>query len=180
MIFSGIRLTRCPSGEQYLHGSQFPFPAEIVLDQKLEEVNRKVRLTVFWPSTTNLSNWKNWLMTVCLCHDVSFVLSALAAEGRRLVGFQCGRSKMDTPYLPLIKSCPQAPYNITDLQQAQALQSLLDQFLYSPFLCDVLVLAKRVPCLTASIFTEIVIGKLSRMAQKGAELNKVEREKHVR
>jgi len=23
--------------------------------------------TVFWPSTTNRSSWKNWLTTVCLC-----------------------------------------------------------------------------------------------------------------
>lgn len=55
------------------------------------------------------------------------------------------------------------------LQQTQALKSLLDQFLYSAFLCGVLVLAERIPCLPTSIFAEVVVGKLSGIAQKGAE-----------
>jgi hypothetical protein len=78
---------------------------------------------------------------------------------------------MDPPYLP-IESHPAKPCSATDLQQAQALKSLLDQFLYPAFLCGVLVLAERVPCLPTSVFTEVVVGKLSGVAQKGAELIK--------
>jgi hypothetical protein len=36
--------------------------------------------------------------------------------------------------------------------------------------CGVLVLAERVPCLPTSVFTEVVVGELSGVAQKGAEL----------
>lgn len=80
---------------------------------------------------------------------------------------------MDPAYLP-IEFQPKRPYDITDLQQAQVLKSLLDQFLYPAFLCGVLVLAERVPCLPTSVFTEVVVGKLSGVAQKGAELIKGE------
>ena len=48
---------------------------------------------------------------------------------------------MDPAYLP-IEFHPKMPNDITDLQQAQALKSLLDQFLYPAFLCGVLVLAE--------------------------------------
>lgn len=82
---------------------------------------------------------------------------------------------MGAPYLPSIEFHSQKPCDTTDLHQAQALKSLLDQFLYPAFLCGVLVLAERVPCLPASIFAEVVVGKLSRIAQKRAELRKRER-----
>lgn len=83
---------------------------------------------------------------------------------------------MDPPYLRPIEFYPKKPCITTDLQQAQALKSLLDQFLYPAFLCGVLVLAERIPCLATSIFTEVVVGKLSGIAQKGAEL--IKRERH--
>ena len=37
-------------------------------------------LTVFCPSTTSLSNWKNWLTTVCLCDYKTDQHSTLAAS----------------------------------------------------------------------------------------------------
>lgn len=79
---------------------------------------------------------------------------------------------MNAPYLPSIEFHTQKPCDTTDLQQAQAFKSLLDQFLYLAFLCGVLVLAERIPCLPTSIFAEVVVGKLSGIAQKGAELRK--------
>ena len=81
---------------------------------------------------------------------------------------------MDPRYLPPIEIHPKKPMYTTDLQHAQALKSLLDQFLYLAFLGGVLVLAERIPCLPASVFTEVVVGKLSGIAQKGAELVKKE------
>ena len=33
-------------------------------------VSTTIHLTVFCPSTTNLSSWKNWLIVVCLCTPV--------------------------------------------------------------------------------------------------------------
>lgn len=81
--------------------------------------------------------------------------------------------EIETPQISATdRVSPKKPCNITDLQQAQAFKSILDQLLYLAFLCGVLVLAERISCLPTSVFTEVVVGKLSGMAQEGAELRK--------
>lgn len=83
---------------------------------------------------------------------------------------QCGESKPIYP--PLTEPCIDAPWSSTDLEQAQALKTLLHQFLYLTFLRHVLVLAERISCLATGIFTEVIVGKLAGLTQKGAELSK--------
>lgn len=58
----------------------------------------------------------------------------------------------------------------TNLQQTQALQTILDQLLYPTLLRLILVLAERVSRLAAGVVAEVEVGELGGLAHQRAEL----------
>lgn len=65
---------------------------------------------------------------------------------------------------------PQHINPTTNLQQAQVLQTILDQLLYPTLLGLILVLAERVSRLAAGVVAEVEVGELGRLAEQRAEL----------
>ena len=86
-------------------------------------------------------------MIVCLCDNVSLTdpprCNWLWGSVRRdPLAFNAGCRETIPHICHWSSSAVKAPCTLTDLHQTQALQSVLDQFLYLPFLGLILVLAE--------------------------------------
>jgi len=119
-------------------------------------------LTVFCPSTTNLSNWKNWLTTVCLC-----ITTPLQQNSSH---YSPSIFHISNPVTVPLRSHSRLHYS-THLHHLQLLQPPLYQLLHLPLpQSSIMIFPKCVFRSSLCVFAEIVGGELGRLAEEGTEL----------
>lgn len=104
--------------------------------------------TVFPPSTTNRSSWKNWLITVCLC-------SCRVSHGSHgHLTFE------DAPLIHPYRESSTGTLWCTHLQCLELLQALLHQLLNLSLVLHILMFPEWIPRPALRILSEVVCRKL--------------------
>lgn len=118
--------------------------------------------TDFPPSTTNLSNWKNWLTTVCLyLFSVSNVLCFSLCSNVRTVMAEKTECYVRAAIPPRRRDPSRGDNEVYSgddvyLHRLQLLQALLHQLLDLSRVLHVLVLSKCISCPPLRVFSKVV------------------------